>query len=281
MIYKYICLIFTIGKYIYTLNFTFNNIFRIKLINNWLVLHYSRGKNANMFFRNNIYNYKRQKILRKKLTVLKRLVFFYKVSTYYSKKKIFKRKRIFNLLNTVTNLNMMKLYYSEFFKKVMFKFVGKNIRCLTTFSDKNGIAFFKFLNLRILSNKLLRIYRKAQTFCIIRVSRTNIFFTITNGCGEVKFSCSAGRVGFVKKKARINLIALTQILDSVIANMALNSLSSFDRLSFINVPKFMLYHVVKGLISNSNNITLKSVWFYTKTPHSNFKSFKFRKLRRI
>lgn len=118
---------------------------------------------------------------------------------------------------------------------------------ITTIVDDSAAP--KFLGSRLLLTKMLKIFRKSQFFCIIKITSTNVFFTITNGCGEVKLCCSAGQVGFIKRKTRKKSLVFVKMIDYIIFKLGLNLLSKLDRLSFINTPKFLVYKIIAEFIA--------------------------------
>jgi hypothetical protein len=107
----------------------------------------------------------------------------------------------------------------------------------------------QILNSQILFTKMLKIFRKAQSFCIIKITSTNVFLTITNGCGEVRLSCSAGQVGFIKRKTRKKFLVFVKMIEYAVFKLGFNLLTKIDRLSFINTPKFVVHKVVIEFIT--------------------------------
>jgi len=137
----------------------------------------------------------------------------------------------------------------------------------------------RLLNSYIFSVKMLKILRKAQIFCTIRTTFTNVYLTITDGCGEVKLSFSAGQLGFIKRKTRKKFSVFEKMIENLVLKLKFNTILKVNRLSFVNVPKFMIYQIVAEF--TNRGVSVDKIWFYTKTSHSNFNKFKFKKLRRI
>lgn len=119
----------------------------------------------------------------------------------------------------------------------------------------NKNIFFMFFNSYTFSVKMLKILRKSQILCTIKATPTNVYLTVINGCGEVKLSYSAGQVGFTKRKTRRKFSVFEKMIESLVLKLGRNSAFKIDRLSFFNIPKFIIYKVIAEFVSREVTVS--------------------------
>lgn len=122
---------------------------------------------------------------------------------------------------------------------------------------------------------------RSQVCLFFKKTRSNMYFTVTNGLGEVRFSMSAGRV--VKsakrsKKARASFYPLALLAEYVARR--LRKLPGAPLLDVFYVPSHYKFKARKTLtLLYKNGIVPRRVVYTTRTPHSRFGKTK--KTRRL
>jgi hypothetical protein len=93
--------------------------------------------------------------------------------------------------------------------------------------------------------------------------------------------CSAGIVGFLRTKSRRNVaLVLDAMFDFFFRGLRKLSIFVIHRfLVHLRIRRFFFNKVLRAL--SFSNIRLVKIVCYLKKTHSNFNSFKFKKMRRI
>lgn len=169
-------------------------------------------------------------------------------------------------------------------RKLRFKlrFYIKKLKQLLGYRVRPGLTDRRLTEYLMNNFTAIRKGLSRQITCLFfKKTRSNMYFTITNGLGEVRFSISAGRVtksAKRSKKARASFYPVTLALEYIVRRLKKGARR--PTIDIFYVPSHFKFRASKmGTVLYKNGIVPRRVIYTVRTPHSRYEKTK--KARRL